>query len=572
MNHRTDEIARQVAVAVGREPADLVVKNAAVYALTTGETRRGDIAIAGDRIAGIGSCYSGKSEFDGSGMIAVPGFIDTHVHLESTMVTPYEFDRLVVPHGVTTAICDPHELANVAGTAAFDYFFRAAEGMVLDLYVQLSSCVPATEFDSGGAVLDAAALAGYLKHPKCLGQAEMMNIPGLLKGDPGVLEKLALVYPKPVDGHCPLVSGRNLNACLAAGIRNCHETNLVSEAMEKIEKGMTLLIREGSVGRNLDALIPLLTPITAGSCAFCTDDRDPFDIHEKGHIDYMIRRAIELGGDPLSVYRAATVAAARSFGLRDRGLIAPGYRADIALLSDLGGCRIERMIAAGRLVDDALFASRPPEPPADVFRHSVKLKPVEAECFKVRSGRARTTVIDSQEGILLTGRLTVELRLVDGVKYADPGRDVLKLAVLARHGGEPRTGLGFVHGFGIRNGALASSVGHDSHNLCVVGANDGDMAVAVNALIECGGGFVAVENGKVLALLPLEIGGLISAEPFADMLPKLKEVIDAAHRLGCRFREPFQQLSFLPLPVIPHLRLTDRGLFDVDKFEFVREY
>lgn len=571
MNRRTEEIARQVAVAVGREPADLVIRNVAVYALTTGETRRGDIAVAGGRIAGIGSRYSGVSEIDGDGLIAVPGFIDAHVHLESTLVTPYEFDRLVVPHGVTTAICDPHELANVAGTAAFDYFFRAAEGMVLDLYVQLSSCVPATEFDSSGAVLDAAALSGYLKHPRCLGLAEMMNVPGLLKGDPGVLEKLALVYPGLVDGHCPLVSGRNLNACLAAGIRNCHESSLVSEAMEKIEKGMTLLIREGSVGRNLDALIPLLTPITAGSCAFCTDDRDPSDIHEKGHIDHMIRRAIELGGDPLSVYRAATVAAARAFGLRDRGLVAPGCRADIVLLSDLGGCRIERVIAAGRVVDDALFSSRPAEPSPDMFRHSVKLKPVDAECFKVRSDRARTTVIDSQEGTLLTGRLTTELRLADGIKYADPGRDVLKLAVLARHGGDPRIGLGFVHGFGLRSGALASSVGHDSHNLCVIGADDEDMAVAVNTLIGCGGGFVAVEAGRVCALLPLEIGGLISAEPFADMLPKLKGVIGAAHRLGCRFREPFQQLSFLPLPVIPHLRLTDRGLFDVDRFEFIRE-
>ncbi len=565
-----ETLARRIAVATGREKADLVIRNVDLYSLITGGIVHGDIAVAGNVIAGIGSEYRGETELDGTGLIAVPGFIDSHVHLESTMLLPSEFDRLVVPHGVTTAISDPHELANVAGVAAIEYFLAAAAGLVLDLKVQLPSCVPATEFETSGARLTAADLAGYFERG-AFGLAEVMNVPALTAGDPEMLAKLVLASGRIVDGHCPLVGGRILDACLVAGVRNCHESSLVAEAMEKLEKGMTLLIREGSVGCNLEALAPLLNPITSVGCAFCSDDRNLSDIIRSGHIDYMIRRVIELGGDPLSAYRAASWSAARAFGLFDRGLVAPGQRADIVLLRDLGSCAIERVIAGGRPVDAALFDARPPAPSPERFLHSVHRLPVAPADFVVRSRERSTPVIGVSSGSLITEKLCFELEVADGVKCADPARGVLKLAVLERHGINGNIGRGFVHGFGGFSGALASTVGHDSHNLCVVGSNDADMAVAVNALIASGGGFSAVSEGEVAALLPLEVGGLISARSFPEVLEELERVHAAARRIGCLLEAPFEALSFLALPVIPHLRLTDRGLFDADDFCLMTE-
>jgi len=560
-------LGRRIDQGAGRQRADLVIKNVRLLNVATTQIQTTDIAICGDKIVGTYAEYDGSKVIDGAGRFAVPGFIDTHLHVESSLVTPAEFDRCVLPHGVTTAICDPHEIANVLGTEGIDYFLRCAMETIMDLRVQLSSCVPSTPFETAGARLEIADLEGFVDHPKVIGLAEFMNYPGVLAKDPGALAKLAAFEDGHVDGHAPLLTGRDLNGYIAAGIRTEHEATTAAEALEKLEKGMTVLIREGSVSKDLHALASIITPAVSGFCAFCTDDRNPLDIAEEGHLDYMIRTAISLGAPVADVYRMASWSAAQAFGLRDRGLIAPGWRADIVLLDDLESCAVSAVISAGRPVNAELFASRKTVPPVGL--QSVKADPVSAARFNIPSNGGPTSVIGVLPGKIITEHIKLDLVARGGALEADPGADLIKVAVVARHGVGDNTGLGLVRGFGLQRGAIASSVGHDCHNICVVGANDADMAVAVNRLIELQGGFAVAEGGTILAELALPLAGLMSLEPFEAVRDGLKPLRAAAKSLGCTLAEPFLQVAFLPLPVIPHLKITDLGLFDVDKFEIV---
>jgi adenine deaminase len=561
-------LARAIAAGAGREPADLVIRNVDLLDVITGEVTRTDVAIVGDRIVGTYARYEGEREIDGSGLSCVPGFIDTHLHVESSLVTPLEFDRCVLRHGVTTAICDPHEIANVLGLAGIRYFLAAAERTVMDLRVQLSSCVPATEFETSGASLSAAELITLRDHPKVIGLAEFMNFPGVLALDPIALDKLAAFQDRHIDGHAPLLSGRDLNAYLAARIRTDHETTTAAEAREKLAKGMTILIREGSVSKDLHALAEVLDENTASFMALCTDDRNPLDIGEEGHLDFMIRRLIQLGRPLHAVYRAASWSGANAFGLRDRGLVAPGWRADLVLVDGLKECRVEAVIAGGRLVEDSLFEARAALDPVGL--DSVKRAPVSADDFRVPVGRNRMPVIGVTAGRIITERLDLDMASRDGEVPADLSQDAIKVAVVARHGKNANIGRGFVRGFGLKRGAIAASVGHDSHNITVIGVNDADMAAAVNRIIVLKGGFAVVSGGEVRAELALPIAGLMSLEPFEIVRERLTNLRAAAKALGCTLPEPFLQVAFLPLPVIPHLKITDYGLFDVDRFELVK--
>ncbi|WP_371039111.1 adenine deaminase [Rhodosalinus sp. FB01] len=563
---RTD-LATLVAQGAGRAPADLVLKGGRVLDLVTGELLDGDVAIAGDTVVGTCESYDGREEVDVSGLVLVPGFIDTHLHVESSMVTPFEFERCVAPRGITTAICDPHAIANVAGIAGLRYFLEAAERMVMDLRVNLSSCVPSTAMETAGARLEAADLAPLMDHPKVIGLAEMMNYPGVVHGEPDVLAKLELFRGRHIDGHAPLLSGRELNAYLAAGIRTEHEATSAEEAREKLQKGMRVLIREGSVSKDLAALMPLLTERTAPYLAFCTDDRNPLDIAEEGHLDHMIRTAIAAGRPPLAVYRAASFSAAEAFGLKDRGQIAPGKRADIVALESLEDCRAVRVWCGGVEATEAAFATRETVPP--VATRSVNAPRVGPESFRCAGNRAETPVIGILPGKIITAHLTEEIAPEDGDKRPDPARDLARVAVVERHGRNGNIATGFVRGFGIREGAIAATVAHDHHNIVAVGADYADMAVAVNRLSGIGGGFVVARAGAVTAELPLAMAGLMSLAPFEEVHARLRELRAAATALGVTLAEPFLQLAFVALPVIPHLKITDQGMVDVDRFEVI---
>ncbi len=559
-----DFLKRAIAQGRGAEPADLVLKNGSFYDLVSGRVIASDVAICGDRIVGTCGSYQGKIEIDIVGKIVVPGFIDTHLHVESSLVTPHEFDRCVLRHGVTTAICDPHEMANVLGVEALDYFFACAEQTIMDLRVQLSSCVPATQLETSGARLTADDLKPFMGHQKNIGLAEFMNFPGVLNLDPECLDKLALFQGGHIDGHAPLVRGLDLNGYLSAGIRTDHETTTAEEALEKLSKGMTILIREGSVSKDLHALVPIMTERNSPFIALCTDDRNPLDIAEEGHLDFIIREAIRCGADVLATYRAASISGARAFRLHDRGLVAPGWRADLVVIDALETCRVSNVLSAGRIVDDALFATRKSVNPVGL--NSVKSKTVSALQLQARGTGQDVPVIGVNPGKIITQHLRRSLPAENGVVTADLAQDCIKVAVIERHGVNGNIGVGFVNGFGLKHGAIASTVGHDSHNVCVVGVSDEDMAVAANRMKDIGGGFVVVRDGKVLAELPLPIAGLMSDKSFEEVREALIPLRAAAKSLGTVLQEPFLQVAFLPLPVIPHLKITDMGMVDVDAF------
>ncbi|MCB1381719.1 MAG: adenine deaminase [Notoacmeibacter sp.] len=551
----------------GAAPADLVLRGGRFFDLVSGRLVEGDIAICGETIVGTCASYRGAQVIDISGRIVVPGFIDTHLHVESSLVTPFEFDRCVLPHGVTTAICDPHEIANVAGIPGIRYFLDSAMQTAMDLRVQLSSCVPSTEMETTGARLEAADLTPFMDHPKVIGLAEFMNYPGVLFNDPACIAKLEAFQGRHIDGHAPLVRGLDLNGYLAAGIRTDHETTTADEALEKLSKGMHILIREGSVSKDLHALAPIITERNSPFIALCTDDRNPLDIAEHGHLDYMIRTAIALGADPLAVYRAASISAAKAFRLHDRGLVAPGWRADLAIVSSLEACDVGMVLSAGRIVDDALFAARTIVEP--VARHSVKARAVTAADFAHRSNNGHTHVIGIEPGKIITRHLHEDMPLEGGQKRADVARDLVKIAVLERHGKNGNLATGFVKGFGLKRGAIGSTVCHDHHNIAVVGTDDADMALAATRLGEIEGGFVVVADGKVLAEVALPVAGLMSLKPYEDVRDELMVLRAAARTLGVTLEEPFLQLAFLALPVIPHLKITDHGMVDVDRFEVI---
>ncbi len=562
-----DFLKRAIAQGRGAEPADLVLKNGSFYDLVSGRVIASDIAICGDRIVGTCGTYRGSREIDITGQIVVPGFVDTHLHVESSLVTPHEFDRCVLRHGVTTAICDPHEISNVLGLQGLQYFFDCAEHTIMDLRVQLSSCVPATHLETSGARLTADDLKPFMGHAKNIGLAEFMNFPGVLNLDPECLDKLTLFQGGHIDGHAPLVRGMDLNGYLSAGIRTDHETTTADEALEKLSKGMHILIREGSVSKDLHALIPIMTERNSPFIALCTDDRNPLDIAEEGHLDFMIREAIRCGADILATYRAASISGARAFRLHDRGLVAPGWRADLVVIDGLENCGVSHVLSAGRLVDDHLFATRKSISPVGL--NSVKSKTVSALQLQSRGTGVDVPVIGVNPGKIITQHLRRNLPAENGVVVADVSQDCIKVAVIERHGVNGNIGVGFVNGFGLKHGAIASTVGHDSHNICIVGVSDEDMAFAANHLKNICGGFVVVRDGKVLAELALPIAGLMSDRSFEEVREALIPLRGAAKSLGTVLQEPFLQVAFLPLPVIPHLKITDRGMVDVDRFELI---
>ncbi len=563
----TERLERLIDQGTGREPADIVLKGGRFFDLVTGELVQSDIAISGDTIVGTCGGYNGKTEIDISGKIVVPGFIDTHLHIESSLVTPHEFDRCVLPYGVTTVICDPHEIANVLGEEGIRYFLESAEQTIMDIRVQLSSCVPATHLETSGADLPIEKLLPFRDHEKVIGLAEFMNFPGVIHKDPVCMAKLAAFQGDHIDGHAPLLSGNDLNGYLAAGIRTEHECTSAEEALEKIRKGMHILVREGSVSKDLMALISIITERLSPHLALCTDDRNPLDIAEQGHLDYMIRTAIKNGVEPLAIYRAASISAARAFGLRDRGLVAPGWRADLAILDSLENCKAEMVFSAGRKVTSELFETR--KPIAPVGLDSVKARTVNAAHFGVPVADGETPVIGVMPGKIITEHRRYRLPVKGNQTAVDLDNDIIKVAVIERHGKNGNHANGFVQGFGLKKGAIASTVGHDSHNICVVGVSEDDMAMAANRLGEIKGGFVVVEDGKVTGEIPLPLAGLMSLEPYETVRDTLHDLRKAAYALGTTLEEPFLQVAFLPLPVIPHLKISDRGMVDVDRFKLI---
>lgn len=561
------DLARRIDQGTGREPADIVLKGGRFFDLVTGELVASDIAICGETIIGTVENYEGREVIDISGNIVVPGFIDTHLHIESSLVTPHEFDRCVLPYGVTTVICDPHEIANVLGTEGIQFFLDSAEQTIMDIRVQLSSCVPATHLETSGADLPIERLLPFRHHPKVIGLAEFMNFPGVIHKDPICMAKLEAFQDGHIDGHSPLLSGRDLNGYLSARIRTDHECTSAAEALEKIRKGMHILVREGSVSKDLHALMPILTERLSPFLALCTDDRNPLDIAEQGHLDYLIREAIRNGVEPIAVYRAASISAARAFGLRDRGLVAPGWRADLVVIDSLENCKAGMVFAAGRRVTDELFASR--KAVAPVGLDSVKARVVKAADFGVPVAEGETPVIGVMPGKIITEHRRYRLPTSGNQTSVDLENDVIKVAVIERHGKNGNHANGFVQGFGLKKGAIASTVGHDSHNICVVGVSEEDMALAANRLGEIKGGFVVVEDGRVTGEIPLPVAGLMSLEPYESVRDTLHHLRQAAYALGTTLEEPFLQVAFLPLPVIPHLKISDKGMVDVDQFKLI---
>lgn len=561
------DLARRIDQGTGRETADIVLKGGHFFDLVTGELVESDIAICGETIVGTVESYEGSEEIDISGRIVVPGFIDTHLHIESSLVTPHEFDRCVLPYGVTTVVCDPHEIANVLGTEGIQFFLDSAQETIMDIRVQLSSCVPATHLETSGADLPIERLLPFRNHPKVIGLAEFMNFPGVIHKDPLCMAKLEAFQDGHIDGHAPLLSGRDLNGYLAARIRTDHECTSAAEALEKIRKGMHILVREGSVSKDLHALMPILTERLSPFLALCTDDRNPLDIAEQGHLDYLIREAIKNGVAPLAIYRAASISAARAFGLRDRGLVAPGWRADLVVIDSLENCKAEMVFAGGRRVTDELFAARKSVTPVGL--DSVKARVVKAADFGVPVAEGETPVIGVIPGKIITEHRRYRLPTSGNQTSVDLDNDIIKVAVIERHGKNGNHANGFVQGFGLKRGAIASTVGHDSHNICVVGVSEEDMAHAANRLSDIKGGFVVVEDGRVTGEIPLPVAGLMSLEPYESVRDTLHHLRKAAYALGTTLEEPFLQVAFLPLPVIPHLKISDKGMVDVDQFRLI---
>ena len=531
-----------------------------------GEIRQGDLAVAGGYIVGFGA-RKAEEIIDLKGKYLVPGLIDAHVHIESSQLSPAEFARAVLPHGTTCVIADPHEIANVLGLRGIRYMLRATESLPLRVFFMAPSCVPSSPLENAGATLSAEEIKEVLSWDRVLGLGEVMNFPGVLSRDPEVWAKLEAAHGKPIDGHAPGLSGYELWAYRLAGPRTEHECTLLREAREKLRAGMHILIREGTTARNLSALIPLLSAHTAPFVHFCTDDRHPETLHTEGHMDDVLRKAIAGGTDPLVAIAAATIHAARAYGLVDLGALAPGFRADFLVVSDLEQFEVERVYVGGELVaEGGRCLAECPDIPAGDVRGTVDVD-TGALSFRIPAEGKKARVIGVVPGQVVTEGLILEPKEVGGEVVADPERDILKLAVVERHRGTGNVGLGLVRGFGLKRGALGSTVAHDSHNIVVVGTNDGDMRLAVARLVELGGGQVVIADGKVLAELPLPLGGLMSDLPLEEVVRRSGGLKKASRSLGCVLPDPFMQLSFLALPVIPKLKLTDLGLVDVERFE-----
>jgi adenine deaminase len=562
-------LLERIRVATGQQKAELVLKNAHYISTLTEEILEGDIAIHGGYIAGIGK-YDGVIELDASEGIYAPGFIDAHVHVESSMVSPGQYARAVVPKGTTTVIADPHEIANVLGLNGIEFMIEDAKDSPLDMRVMLPSCVPATNFESSGAQLNHEELGTFMDHPKVIGLGEMMNYPGVIQGDEEVLKKLSLFEGKRIDGHCPHLKGNDLNAYIAAGIHTDHECTDVKEMQEKLRKGLYILIREGSAAKDLDHLMPGIKPSQLRRILFCTDDRQPTDLLTEGHIDFMVKKAIESGVSPFHAIQIATINAAECYGLRDRGLIAPGYLADLICLKDLSTIDVQKVYKNGVLVAEnqiPLFEHHAKEN-VEVME-TVHLGTVTLEHLQLNLSTDIARVIRIEEGSLITKQVVRKVHVDQGVFQPHPSLDILKLVVAERHKATGRIGLGLVENFNLIGGALATSVAHDSHNFIAVGDSDADILLAIETLETLKGGLVVVGKGAVLATLALPIAGLMSNRSIEMVYNELLAIQSQVETLGVSpTMDAFMQLAFLALPVIPELKLTDRGLFDVMKFQF----
>lgn len=556
---------RLIAVAAGREKADLVLKNAKYLNVFSNEFLCGDIAVANGLIAGVGK-YNGKTEIDVSGKLVLPGFIDAHIHLESSMVTPAEFAKAVVAHGTTTVITDPHEITNVMGIDGVEYMIQASQNLPIDVHFMMPSCVPATEIDESGAELDCKDIDLYLDNKKVLGLAEMMNYVGVINGDKNVLSKIVTsqAHHKKIDGHAPELSGNDLNAYIAAGVYSDHECSTFENALEKLRKGQFIMIREGTAAHNLKALMPLLTQQYYSRCMFATDDKHPSDLLYGGHIDYIVKQALKNGADPIVALKTATHHAARYFLLNNKGAIASGYLADIVVVDNLEDFNVETVFKCGKLVFDGevkdFSAPTVDEKLAEKCFDTFHLDSVTPSSFKVDG---KLGLIGLVGGELLTRNLGTADKI-------DVENDILKIACIERHKGTNHIGVGYVKGYSLKSGAVATSVAHDSHNIITVGCNDDDIAVAVNAIKDSKGGIAVVENGKIKALLELPIAGLMSDEPLTTVNEKLENAKSSAYELGAdKSIDPFMTLSFLSLPVIPSLRITTKGVFDAENWKML---
>ena len=556
---------RLIAVAAGREKADLVLKNAKYLNVFSNEFLCGDIAVANGLIASVGK-YDGKTEIDVSGKLVLPGFIDAHIHLESSMVTPAEFAKAVVAHGTTTVITDPHEITNVMGIDGVEYMIQASQNLPIDVHFMMPSCVPATEIDESGAELDCKDIDLYLDNKKVLGLAEMMNYVGVINGDKNVLSKIVTsqAHHKKIDGHAPELSGNDLNAYIAAGVYSDHECSTFENALEKLRKGQFIMIREGTAAHNLKALMPLLTQQYYSRCMFATDDKHPSDLLYGGHIDYIVKQALKNGADPIVALKTATHHAARYFLLNNKGAIASGYLADIVVVNNLEDFNVETVFKRGKLVFDGevkdFSAPTVDEELAEKCFDTFHLDSVTPSSFKVDG---KLGLIGLVGGELLTRNLGTADKI-------DVENDILKIACIERHKGTNHIGVGYVKGYSLKSGAVATSVAHDSHNIITVGCNDDDIAVAVNAIKDSKGGIAVVENGKIKALLELPIAGLMSDEPLTTVNEKLENAKSSAYELGAdKSIDPFMTLSFLSLPVIPSLRITTKGVFDAENWKML---
>ena len=566
INRKLLKKQRIIAAAAGREPADLVLKNATFVNVFSNELSTMDIAVAEGLIVGMGS-YQGRSEVDCTGKIVLPGFLDAHIHLESSLVSPTEFVKAVLPHGTTTVVTDPHEIANVMGTDGIEYMLQATEDLPVDVRFMLPSCVPATPLDESGAILDYRAIDSFYDHPRVQGLAEMMNFVGAINGDEQTVEKIvaAQAHHKKIDGHAPDLQGNDLNAYVAAGVYSDHECHDVKDAIAKLERGQFIMIREGTAARNLEALMPLLTGKYADRCMFCTDDKHPNDLLEKGHIDYIVKKAISLGADPITAVKVACHNAARYFLLNNRGGISPGYLADFVIIDNFQNFNIEQVYKKGVLMVDHGEIQDFPSPEIEPYlveraHKTFHVAALTAEDFAEKRPRGIIGMVDGE----IT---TVDAGYSDRI---DVEYDVLKIAVVERHKNTHHIGIGYIQGYGLKSGAVATSISHDSHNIIVVGTNETDMAAAVNRVVELNGGIVVWDGGQSVAEVPLAIAGIMSDEPLVTVNEKLETAKDAAHKLGVNPGiDPFMTLSFMALPVIPSLRINPRGVFDVTTQSYV---
>ena len=571
-----ENLSELIKVAKGEIKGDILLKNVNLVNVFSGEIYKTNVLLWKEFIAGIGDEYNEAHQvIDLEGKYLLPGFIDGHIHIESSLLCPSEFAKLVLPHGTTTIIADPHEIANVLGEKGIEYMLRASENLPLDIYFMIPSCVPATHMETAGGEIGIRNIENLLKEERILGLAEMMNFPGVIFGVPEVLEKIKITKEnkKIVDGHSPGLSGQNLQAYISAGIESDHECTAREEAEEKLRSGMRIMIREGSAAKNLEELLPVVNEKNYHRCFFVSDDKHPEDLLHQGHINYIVRKAVKLGLSPVRAIQMATLNTAQYFNLKGKGAIAPGYIADLLIVEDLSGFNINKVFKSGKLVvnEGKLMIDIPHYEDPSVL-NTVHIKSISPYNFIIKDKGKKVKVIEIIPNQIVTRKLIIEPKVEKGEIISDTENDILKLAVVERHKNTGNIGLGLVKGFGIKKGAIASSVAHDSHNIVIVGVDNYSMALAINEISKMGGGFVVVADGEIRASLPLPIAGLMSNESGEKVIEKLKKLLKSAEDLGSQIENPFITLSFLALPVIPKLKLTDKGLVDVDKFEIVSLY